>query len=58
MAKKLIKVMDTSFRDGQQSRAPYTTEQMVHIYKLLHKLGGPKGMIRQTELLRKTGEIK
>ncbi|MBR6020497.1 MAG: 2-isopropylmalate synthase [Lachnospiraceae bacterium] len=44
-----IFLTDTSFRDGQQSRAPYTTDQMVHIYKLLHKLGGPNGMIRQTE---------
>ena len=44
-----IFITDTTFRDGQQSRAPYTTEQMVHIYELLHKLGGPKGMIRQTE---------
>ncbi|MCR5466679.1 MAG: 2-isopropylmalate synthase [Lachnospiraceae bacterium] len=46
---KDIYLTDTSFRDGQQSRAPYTTDQMVHIYKLLHKLGGPNGMIRQTE---------
>ena len=44
-----IFITDTTFRDGQQSRAPYTTEQMVHIYELLHKLGGPNGMIRQTE---------
>ncbi|MCR5836886.1 MAG: 2-isopropylmalate synthase [Lachnospiraceae bacterium] len=44
-----IFITDTSFRDGQQSRAPYTTEQMVHIYKLLHELGGENGMIRQTE---------
>ena len=44
-----IFITDTTFRDGQQSRAPYTTEQMVTIYKLLHKLGGKKGMIRQTE---------
>ena len=44
-----IFITDTSFRDGQQSRAPYTTEQMVHIYKLLNRLGGPNGMIRQTE---------
>ncbi|MDO5156562.1 MAG: 2-isopropylmalate synthase [Eubacteriales bacterium] len=44
-----IFITDTTFRDGQQSRSPYTTEQMVHIYKLLHKLGGPNGMIRQTE---------
>lgn len=44
-----IYLTDTSFRDGQQSRAPYTTDQMVHIFKLLHKLGGDNGMIRQTE---------
>lgn len=44
-----IFITDTTFRDGQQSRIPYTEEQMVHIYKLLHKLGGENGMIRQTE---------
>lgn len=44
-----VYITDTSFRDGQQSRAPYTTEQMVEIYKMLHKLGGEKGIIRQTE---------
>ncbi len=44
-----IFITDTTFRDGQQSRTPYTTDQMVHIYKLLHKLGGKNGMIRQTE---------
>ncbi|MBR4224204.1 MAG: 2-isopropylmalate synthase, partial [Oscillospiraceae bacterium] len=44
-----IYITDTSFRDGQQSRAPYTTAQMVDIYKMLHRLGGPNGMIRQTE---------
>ena len=46
---KDIWITDTTFRDGQQSRAPFTTEQMVHIYKLLHKLGGEKGIIRQSE---------
>ena len=44
-----IYITDTTFRDGQQSRAPYTTEQMVEIYKMLHRLGGPKGIVRQTE---------
>ncbi len=44
-----IFITDTTFRDGQQSRAPYTTEQMVEIYKLLHRLGGENGIIRQTE---------
>ena len=44
-----IWITDTTFRDGQQSRAPYTADQIVEIYKLLHRLGGPKGIIRQSE---------
>ena len=42
-------ITDTTFRDGQQSRAPYTPDQIVALFKLLHKLGGPQGKIRQTE---------
>ena len=44
-----IWITDTTFRDGQQSRAPYTTEQIVTLYEYLHRLGGPKGKIRQSE---------
>ena len=44
-----IWITDTTFRDGQQSRAPYTTEQIVRIYDYLHRLGGPNGIIRQSE---------
>jgi len=44
-----IWVTDTTFRDGQQSRAPYSPEQIAHLYHLLHRLGGPRGMIRQSE---------
>jgi len=44
-----IWITDTTFRDGQQSRAPYTVEQIVTLFDLLHKLGGPKGIIRQCE---------
>ena len=46
---KEIWITDTTFRDGQQSRAPYTVEQIVEIFKLLNKLGGPKGIIKQSE---------
>ena len=46
---KEIWITDTTFRDGQQSRAPYSTEQIVAIYDYLHRLGGPNGMIRQSE---------
>ena len=44
-----IWITDTTFRDGQQSRAPYTAGQIVDMYKMLHRLGGPKGIIRQSE---------
>ncbi|MDB5108521.1 MAG: pyruvate carboxyltransferase [Candidatus Binatus sp.] len=42
-------ITDTTFRDGQQSRPPYTVRQIVDMYDLLHRLGGPRGVIRQTE---------
>ena len=44
-----IWITDTSLRDGQQSMEPYSVEQIVQIYKYLNKLGGPYGIIRQTE---------
>ncbi len=44
-----IWITDTTFRDGQQSREPYTTQQMVRIYEYLHQLGGPEGIIKQSE---------
>ncbi|WGK69008.1 histone-lysine N-methyltransferase [Candidatus Haliotispira prima] len=44
-----IWITDTTFRDGQQSRAPYTVEQIVQLFTFLHRLGGPKGLIRQSE---------
>ena len=47
-----IWITDTTFRDGQQARAPYTVEQIVHVYDLLAELGGP--VIRQTELFAYT----
>lgn len=42
-------ITDTTFRDGQQSRAPYSAKQIEEIYKMLARLGGPKGLIRQSE---------
>ena len=44
-----IWITDTTFRDGQQSRAPYTVEQIVDLYKMQSRLGGPNGIIRQSE---------
>lgn len=46
---KDIWITDTSLRDGQQSVEPYTVEQIVNLYKLMSRLGGPYGIIRQTE---------
>ena len=46
---KHIWLTDTTFRDGQQSRAPYTVDQIVHLFSLLSKLGGENGIIRQSE---------
>ncbi|MDR2191344.1 MAG: hypothetical protein LBO62_00485 [Endomicrobium sp.] len=42
-------ITDTTFRDGQQAMDPFTVEQIVQLYKFMNKLGGPKGIIRQTE---------
>ncbi|MDK2922474.1 MAG: citrate (Re)-synthase [Desulfonauticus sp.] len=42
-------ITDTTFRDGQQARPPYTPAQILKIYDLLHKLGGYSGLIRQCE---------
>ena len=44
-----IYITDTTFRDGQQARPPYSVEQMVKIYDMMGRLGGPNGVIRQTE---------
>ena len=42
-------ITDTTFRDGQQARPPYSVRQIVEIFDMLHKLSGPRGIIRQTE---------
>lgn len=42
-------ITDTTFRDGQQARPPYTVEQILALFDFLHRLGGPNGVIRQTE---------
>ncbi|MBA7605449.1 Citrate (Re)-synthase [subsurface metagenome] len=44
-----IWITDTTFRDGQQARPPYTAEQILRIYDLLHEIDGGTGLIRQCE---------
>lgn len=53
-----IWITDTTFRDGQQSTSPYTVEQIVHLFKLLSKLGGKNGIIRQSEFFLYTDKDK
>ena len=48
-AERDLVISDTTFRDGQQARTPYTTEQVVSLFQLLSRLSGPNGVIRQTE---------
>lgn len=44
-----IWITDTTFRDGQQSRAPYSAEQILRLFDYFHELGGPNGIIRASE---------
>ncbi len=44
-----IWITDTTFRDGQQSTSPFSVKQIVDLYKLMSRLGGKKGLVRQSE---------
>ena len=44
-----IFITDTTFRDGQQSREPFTPQQIAQLFTFLHELSGPHGVIRQSE---------
>jgi isopropylmalate/homocitrate/citramalate synthase len=44
-----IFITDTTFRDGQQARPPFTVKQIEDLFDFLHRLGGPNGVIRQSE---------
>ena len=46
---KDIWITDTTFRDGQQACSPFQPEDIVELFKMLHRLSGPKGIIRQSE---------
>jgi len=49
-------ITDTTFRDGQQARPPYTVQQIVDLYNLLAKMSGPNGIIRQSEFFLYTNK--
>jgi len=42
-------ITDTTFRDGQQAHPPFTVEQVSRLFDFLHKMSGPRGIIRQSE---------
>jgi isopropylmalate/homocitrate/citramalate synthase len=44
-----IWITDTTFRDGQQSRPPYTPEQILRIFDFFHEIDNGTGLIRQSE---------
>lgn len=49
---------DTTFRDGQQARPPFSVDQISRLFDLLHKLSGPHGIIRQSEFFLYTKKDK
>ncbi|MEG2274461.1 MAG: 2-isopropylmalate synthase, partial [Clostridia bacterium] len=46
---KDLYISDTTFRDGQQACEPFAVKDIVNLYKMMHRLGGPNGVIRQSE---------
>ena len=44
-----IYITDTTFRDGQQSRSPYTVDQIVRLFDLLSQLDNGSGIILHSE---------
>lgn len=42
-------ISDTTFRDGQQARPPYSVQQILDLYDLMHRMSGPSGIIQQSE---------
>ena len=53
-----IWITDTTFRDGQQSTSPYSVKQITDIFKLMSRLGGENGIIRQSEFFIYTDKDK
>ncbi|MFO7957323.1 MAG: hypothetical protein R6X33_09510, partial [Candidatus Brocadiia bacterium] len=47
--KNPLVLSDTTFRDGQQARPPYTKDQMLDLYRLMARLSGPNQVISNSE---------
>ncbi|GHU95202.1 histone-lysine N-methyltransferase [Deltaproteobacteria bacterium] len=44
-----MRITDTTFRDGQQARPPYTVKQVAQMFDFLYRLGGKTGLITASE---------
>ena len=44
-----IWITDTTFRDGQQARTPFTQDEILNLFDLIHQLDNGSGVIRQSE---------
>lgn len=44
-----MRITDTTFRDGQQARPPYTVRQVAQMFDFLHRLGGKSGLVTASE---------
>ncbi|HHT9146911.1 MAG: 2-isopropylmalate synthase [Clostridiales bacterium] len=42
-------ITDTTFRDGQQARSPYTVQQISTLFDMLHKMDKGSGIIKTSE---------
>ena len=51
-----FRISDTTFRDGQQARPPYTVEQIGKIFDFLHRLSGANGLVTHSEFFLYTNK--
>jgi len=51
-----IRITDTTLRDGQQGWRPFTVEESLKIYELLHELSGPRGVVYSSEMFLYTNK--
>lgn len=51
-------ITDTTFRDGQQARPPFSVEQIATVFDYLHQMSGRRGIIRQSEFFLYTKKDK
>jgi hypothetical protein len=49
ISERNLRISDTTFRDGQQARPPYTVMQIVDLFNLLNKISGPNGILIDSE---------